>query len=165
MTNEWSEMSWRQRLGKNRRYVVGAVLPFILLGIPALFISGPASSGPASTQDLLNRGSRRELPPSPHDVMVMGVWRNGQFHVIKLRTKSAEIDTPEGKVGERTVAPSREEVEKQLPPVDPAFDHVSPTDEQIREMEAKVHAEQVKHNPPGTPTAPPEASGRVLSKP
>lgn len=121
----------------------------------AVFVMGPSaaqsgSGAPASAGAEISATSPgRTLPPGPNDVIVMGVWRNDEFHVVKLRTETAVVDTPEGTAGHTYTVSSRDEIEAQLPPVDPNIDpRIEPTPAQIEEMKSRVDAEAARFRPP-----------------
>jgi hypothetical protein len=87
-------------------------------------------------------------------VLFMGVWRNGQFHVVKLRTKKSVVEMPDGRDGgEETTISTPAEVQSQLPPVDHAFDKAVPTQPQIDAMKVEVDRQEALFTAP--PTGPP----------
>lgn len=154
------------KLRRRVKHAAMAAAAAAALGV--LFLGpGPAYSGsgpptPEEEEEARRaKAPRRVLPSGPNDVIVMGVWRNDRFHIIKLRTQTTEIDMPEGKAGQQSTISSREEVEAQLPPVDPRFTGLGPTPEQIAEMEVKANAEQAKYRPrpPGAPPLPGQPGG------
>ncbi|CAN5224960.1 hypothetical protein BH24ACT1_BH24ACT1_05320 [soil metagenome] len=133
----------------------GALAAVAVAGV-AVFVMGPSSAqsgsgAPASEQaDIFATSPSRTLPPGPNDVIVMGVWRNDKFHVVKLRTETAVIDTPQGTAGHTYTVSSREEIEAQLPLVDPSINpRIEPTPAQIEEMKSRVDAEGAKFRQPG----------------
>ena len=94
---------------------------------------------------------------SGDDTIVVGVWRNCKFHVLKLPAVRYTATTPEGQVQESIeLAPgikAADEAERQLPKSDPACDNVEPTREQIDANRSALEAEEAKLNP-GKPVRP-----------
>ncbi len=107
----------------------------------------PTAEERAKSDAEMRANSPRRTKPAPP--IVMGVFRNGEAQVIKLRSETTEIDTPSGKVEERNTVSSEEEVLAQLPPEDPRFIGVAPTPKQIEEIKAKTNAEQARVNSGG----------------
>jgi len=87
----------------------------------------------------------------------MGVWRNGKFHIVKLKATKKIAILPDGSTTEEdSTVGSPSEAEAQLPPVDSALVGVAPTQAQIDEMKKAVDAEVAKtaKPAPGGPAGP-----------
>lgn len=94
---------------------------------------------------------------SGDDTIVVGVWRNCKFHIVKVKAERFTATLPNGEVQESVeVAGGRkaaDEAAAQLPERDPACDNVEPTREQIDANRAAIEAEEAKLNP-GRPVRP-----------
>lgn len=129
------------------RWAAGAGVTVALLAGTAFV--GPAESRPPTPAEqgkqdteMIARAPRRTKAAPP---MVMGVFKNGQFHIIKLRSEVSEIVTPDGATTvERRSVSTQAEAVAQLPPDDPRFYGVGPTPDQISEMKTRVQAEEDK---------------------
>lgn len=125
--------------------------------------SGIAQSGTATVP---NRMKQLDAAPrraaGPADPIVMGIWRNGKFHIVKLKATKAIASLPDGSTTEEdSTVGSPAEAESQLPPADPALARVAPTQAQIDDMKKAVDAEVAKtaKPAPGGPAGP-ESKGR-----
>lgn len=89
------------------------------------------------------------------DVELVGVWRNCKMHIVRLPAERFVATLPNGEKHESIEVKGRapDEVERQLPPRDPACDHVEPTREQIDANRAEMEAELQRMNP-GRPVRP-----------
>lgn len=141
--------------------VVGAVVWF---GV-AQGNSNPKQLSSEERQRLSETLPKRPLPPSASDLVVMGVWRNCAFHVVTVTSKRSVTDFPDGTHSETQEIgsaqnPHNQEMEAQLPPVDPKCDNVAPTSEQIAGMRATVDAEQAKYSVPKDTSSKPPPPGK-----
>lgn len=91
------------------------------------------------------------------DILVIGVWRNCKFHVLKLPAERYTAVLPDGQVQESVEvahgATAADAAEKLLPARDPACDNVEPSREQIDANRAALEEEEARLHP-GTPTRP-----------
>lgn len=107
---------------------------FFAIGVLALgfgtMAAGARDSRPGERRPILPaEGGASDEPTKVADVVEMVVWRNGEYHTIKVHPRFAVAEAPDGKrIGRATL--SSTEAEAQLPPVDPALNHLRPTPEQ-----------------------------------
>lgn len=79
---------------------------------------------------------RREEVTRPGDGQDYAVFRNGQVHKVRTRTRTFIVHHADGTQG--TVIKEEGDIESQLPPVDHRFDHLRPTEAQKAEMATLV---------------------------
>jgi hypothetical protein len=91
------------------------------------------------------------------DTLVLGVWRNCKFHLVKVRAERFTATLPNGETQESVEVAqgvkAADEAAAQLPERDPACDDVEPTREQIEANRAAIEAEEAKLHP-GRPVKP-----------
>jgi hypothetical protein len=91
------------------------------------------------------------------EVVLVGLWRNCRFHILRLPGERYTAALPDGQVVESIEVArgvkAADEAEKQLPARDPACDNVEPTREQIDANRAEMEAEEARLNP-GRPVRP-----------
>jgi hypothetical protein len=150
------------------RWVVAAAATVAAVGLSI----GGAQSGPPSVADLAKQRDQAldQLENGPaakvlnnNAVFVIGIWRNGQGHLVRLPARFVQVNTVNGPMTrqEVTVPDPAAAIERQLPPVDPARDKIPATPEQVAELGARADAEQAKHEPWRAGGPRPEANGPV----
>ncbi len=154
----------RSKGSKNMRRKL--ILPLLILGISVLLVGAavasqrtpkpdPRQTQPTPEQEANFFKTRDEFQKTKKkagdDTLVIGVWRNCKFHVLRIPAERFIATASDGQVVESVEpaggAKAADVAEKQLPARDPACDNVEPTRDQIDANRAAIEAEEAKLNP------------------
>lgn len=133
-------------MNRPRKVLLGATVVAVSAGLFAgVAGSGPQGTDPASgavdaAREAHLAGRSR---PIGSGVAFMGVWRNGQMHIVQVQEERFKVGGDEGPEVIEMSAPEAS-IESQLPPRDPGLDHLQPTEAQIADMRAKVDEMQAR---------------------
>lgn len=133
-----------------------AVVAVVVTAVGAFGLSvGVAQSPPASDGDAelsrqaATRPATRVL--STNDVQIIGIWRNGQGHIVRMPARRVLVNTDVVPVerGEPTVPNPQAFIESQLPAPRPGLDPRLdvPTPEQWAAFQAQMAAANLEANP------------------
>ena len=137
---------------------ISAVAAVAVTAVGAFGLSiGVAQSDPPDSDERL-RGVGRQAATGPparvlsrDDVQVIGIWRNGQGHIVRMPMRRVQVNTDAGPMErlEPVVSDPQAHIERQLPRPAPGLDPRLdvPTPEQAVALNAQVQAEQVRANP------------------
>jgi hypothetical protein len=114
---------------------------------PVAQTPAPVQAAPESPAVVEARARARE---TPDDVRIVAIWRNGKFHEVKM--------TGGRLANGLLVTGSPNEIEEQLPPVDPNLANLTPSAEETAKAEERAAQRTVELRkqlgvpPPDTPT-------------
>jgi hypothetical protein len=141
---------------KKRWTLALAAVVVTAVGAFGLSIGGAQSAPPDTDEKLRRVGQQAATGPatrvlSTDDVQIIGIWRNGQGHIIRMPMRRVLVNTEVAPMErlEPAIPDPQAFIDRHLPRptpgLDPRFD--VPTPEQSAAMNAQVQAEQLEANP------------------